>query len=86
MERREDGIIVRGAKNYFTMTARLMRYDEIICIPTRAAMKEHDADYAVAFALPADAEGAKLVAHVANPRPRKCLRLQLQISALLTLL
>jgi len=67
VEKREDGIIVRGAKNHITMAAVA---DEIICIPTRA-MKEQDADYAVAFALPADAKGIKLVTHVANPRPRK---------------
>lgn len=67
VEKREDGIIVRGAKNHITMAAVA---DEIICLPTRA-MKEQDANYAIAFALPADAEGVKLVTHVANPRPRK---------------
>lgn len=67
VEKREDGIVVRGAKNHITMAAIA---DEIICLPTRA-MKEEDADYAVAFAVPADSDGVKLITHVANPRPRK---------------
>lgn len=67
IEKKEDGIIVRGAKNHITMAAIA---DELICLPTRA-MKEEDADYAVAFAIPADSENVKLVTHVANPRPRE---------------
>ncbi len=67
VEKRKDGIIVRGAKNHITMAAIA---DEIICLPTRA-MKEDDADYAIAFAVPADSDGIKLITHVANPRPRK---------------
>jgi 4-hydroxyphenylacetate 3-monooxygenase/4-hydroxybutyryl-CoA dehydratase/vinylacetyl-CoA-Delta-isomerase len=67
VEKQKDGIVVRGAKNHITMAAIA---DEIICLPTRA-MGEEDADYAVAFAVPADAEGVKLITHVANPRTRK---------------
>lgn len=67
VEKRDDGIIVRGAKNHITMAAVA---DEIICLPTRA-MREEDANYAVAFAVPADSEGVKLITHVENPRPRK---------------
>ncbi|NIO38566.1 aromatic ring hydroxylase [Candidatus Bathyarchaeota archaeon] len=67
LEKRDDGIVVKGAKNHITMAAIA---DEIICLPTRA-MKEEDADYAVAFAVPADSEGVKLITHVANPRPRE---------------
>jgi len=67
VEKRDDGIVVRGAKNHITMAAIA---DEIICLPTRA-MKEEDADYAVAFAVPADVEGIKLITHVANHRTRK---------------
>jgi 4-hydroxyphenylacetate 3-monooxygenase/4-hydroxybutyryl-CoA dehydratase/vinylacetyl-CoA-Delta-isomerase len=67
VEKRDDGIVVRGAKNHITMAALA---DEIICLPTRA-MVEKDADYAVAFSVPADSEGVKLITHVANPRPRK---------------
>jgi len=66
VEKRDDGIVVRGAKNHITMAAYA---DEIICLPTRM-MTENDADYSVAFAVPADAEGVKLITHVTNPRPR----------------
>lgn len=67
VEKRNDGIIVRGAKNHISMAALA---DEIICLPTRA-MREEDADYAVAFALPADTEGVRLITHPTNPRPRE---------------
>ena len=48
-ERREDGIVVSGCKAHNT-TAPYS--DEILVIPTRA-MREDDADWAVAFAVPA---------------------------------
>jgi len=67
VEKRDDGIVVRGAKNHITMAAYA---DEIICLPTRM-MTENDTDYSVAFAVPADAEGVKLITHVTNPRTRK---------------
>lgn len=67
VEKRKDGIVVKGAKNHITMAAIA---DEIICLPTRA-MRQEDADYAVAFAVPADSERVKLITHVANPRPRE---------------
>ena len=67
VEKRDNGIVVKGAKNHITMAAVA---DEIICLPTRAMMEE-DADYAVAFAVPADSVGVKLITHVANPRPRE---------------
>ena len=67
VEKKDDGIVVRGAKNHITMAAYA---DEIICLPTRM-MTENDADYSVAFAVPADAEGVKLITHVTNPRPRE---------------
>jgi len=50
VERRDDGIVVRGAKHCITMAAYA---DELIVIPTRA-LREEDKDYAVAFAIPAD--------------------------------
>jgi 4-hydroxybutyryl-CoA dehydratase/vinylacetyl-CoA-Delta-isomerase len=53
VERRKDGIIVRGAKAHQTGS---LNSHEIIVLPTRALKKE-DRDYAVAFAIPADAEG-----------------------------
>ncbi len=50
---REDGIVVRGAKAHQTGA---VNSHEIIVMPT-VAMREEDKDYAVSFALPADAEG-----------------------------
>lgn len=57
VERREDGVVVRGAKLHNTMSPYA---DEIIVIPTRALTKTEQ-DYAIAFAVPADAEGIYLV-------------------------
>ncbi|MEM4970761.1 MAG: 4-hydroxyphenylacetate 3-hydroxylase N-terminal domain-containing protein [Sulfolobales archaeon] len=54
---RDDGIVVRGAKAHTTQAAVV---DEIIVIPTRA-MTQRDADYAVAFAVPANAKGLSMV-------------------------
>ena len=53
VEENETGIIVRGAKAHQTGA---VNSHEIIVMPT-IAMREDDADYAVSFALPADAEG-----------------------------
>jgi len=53
VEEREDGIVVRGAKAHQTGA---LNSHEIIVMPT-IAMREEDADYAVSFALPSDAEG-----------------------------
>jgi 4-hydroxybutyryl-CoA dehydratase/vinylacetyl-CoA-Delta-isomerase len=50
VERRKDGIVVRGAKAHQTGS---LSSHEIICLPTRALHKEHK-DYSVAFAIPAD--------------------------------
>ncbi len=63
----EDGIVVRGAKAHITIGPYA---DELIVIPTRA-MTEKDAPYAVAFAIPADWEGVKLVTRPAIPRRRE---------------
>jgi 4-hydroxyphenylacetate 3-monooxygenase/4-hydroxybutyryl-CoA dehydratase/vinylacetyl-CoA-Delta-isomerase len=52
------GIIVRGAK---ICNSNAPYVDEIIVNPTKF-MSQDDADYAVAFALPADWEGIKLMA------------------------
>jgi 4-hydroxyphenylacetate 3-monooxygenase/4-hydroxybutyryl-CoA dehydratase/vinylacetyl-CoA-Delta-isomerase len=52
------GIIVRGAKICNSCAPYV---DEIIALPTKF-MSPDDADYAVAFALPADWEGIKLMA------------------------
>ena len=58
VEEREDGIVVRGAKAHTTGTPFV---DEIIVLPTRAIGAE-DADYAVAFAIPVNTPGVKLLA------------------------
>lgn len=53
VERRDDGIMVRGAKAHQTGA---INSHWILVMPT-IAMGPDDADYAVAFAAPADAEG-----------------------------
>jgi len=66
VERRRDGIIVRGAKAHSTIAAFV---DELLVIPTRVLTPE-ESDWAVAFAIPADAEGVKLITRVTSPRQR----------------
>lgn len=56
-EIQKDGIIVRGAKAHTTQAAVS---DEIIVIPTRA-MTANDVDYSIAFALPTNSKGLKLI-------------------------
>ena len=58
VERRADGIVVRGAKVHTSVS---VNSNEMIVLPTRA-MGERDADYAVAFAIPLDTPGLTLVA------------------------
>ncbi len=53
VERREDGIVVRGAKAHQTGA---VNSHEVIVMPTRALGPE-DKEYAVSFAVPIDAEG-----------------------------
>lgn len=57
VERREDGIVVRGSKAHQT---GIINSHEVIVMPT-IAMRPEDKDYAVAFALPADAEGIFMI-------------------------
>ncbi len=71
VEKRSDGIVVRGAKNCITMASVA---DEIIVVPTRA-MTEKDKDYSVAFAIPADADGVKIVARTSQLRAPKGLEM-----------
>jgi 4-hydroxybutyryl-CoA dehydratase/vinylacetyl-CoA-Delta-isomerase len=56
--RRPDGVVVRGAKMH---TSGSVASHELVVIPQRA-MRQQDADYAVAFAVPVDTPGIKLVA------------------------
>ncbi|NPV91146.1 MAG: 4-hydroxybutyryl-CoA dehydratase [Firmicutes bacterium] len=53
VEKREDGIVVRGAKAHQT---GMINSHEIIVMPT-VSMTEQDKAYAVTFAVPTDAEG-----------------------------
>ncbi|MBE0481428.1 MAG: aromatic ring hydroxylase [Dehalococcoidia bacterium] len=66
VESRPDGIVVRGAKVDNT-TAPVS--DEIIVIPTRF-MGEKDVDYVVAFAIPADWDGVKMLVRPAMQHHR----------------
>ncbi|MBI3971373.1 MAG: gamma-aminobutyrate dehydratase [Chloroflexi bacterium] len=58
VERRGDGIVVRGAKAHTSVSTNA---NELIVLPTRA-MGEADADYAVSFAIPIDTPGLTLIA------------------------
>jgi aromatic ring hydroxylase len=58
VEKRRDGIVVRGAKAH---TTNAVFADEIIVVPTRA-MGPEDQDYAVAFAVPANTRGLRFIA------------------------
>ncbi len=57
VERRADGIVVRGAKAH--QTGAVNSHEHLI-MPTQA-MKEADKDYAVSFAIPSDAEGVLMI-------------------------
>lgn len=69
VEKRKDGIIVRGAKIDITSAPQS---DEIVVLPTRALTKE-EGDWAVAFAIPSDTERLYLSTRPAAPRPRQTL-------------
>jgi 4-hydroxybutyryl-CoA dehydratase/vinylacetyl-CoA-Delta-isomerase len=53
VERRDDGVVVRGAKAHQTGS---LSSHEMIVLPTRA-LRKGDEDYAVAFAIPNDSPG-----------------------------
>lgn len=57
VERRDDGIVVRGAKLHITGAALV---HELIVLPTKA-MGEGEEDYAVAFSVPVNTEGVKII-------------------------
>ncbi|MCR4407163.1 MAG: 4-hydroxyphenylacetate 3-hydroxylase family protein [Anaerolineae bacterium] len=57
VDRRPDGIVVRGAKLHQTGA---LNSHEIIVMPTQT-LSEEDRDYAVAFAIPADAPGVLMI-------------------------
>jgi 4-hydroxybutyryl-CoA dehydratase/vinylacetyl-CoA-Delta-isomerase len=58
VERRPDGIVVRGAKAHTSVSTNA---NELIVLPTRA-MAKADRDYAVSFAVPLDTPGLMLLA------------------------
>ncbi|CUQ28158.1 4-hydroxybutyryl-CoA dehydratase/vinylacetyl-CoA-Delta-isomerase [Lachnospiraceae bacterium 7_1_58FAA] len=57
VERRPDGIVVRGAKMHQTGA---LNSHEIIIMPTQS-MKAEDKDYAVSFAVPMDTDGIFMI-------------------------
>jgi aromatic ring hydroxylase len=57
VERRPDGVIVRGAKVH-TTSAPIT--NELIVLPTRA-MTEMDRDYSIAFGIPVNTKGVKII-------------------------
>jgi len=57
VERRPDGIVVRGAKAHQT---GILNSHEVIVMPT-IAMSPEDKDYAVSFAVPLDAKGLFMI-------------------------
>ena len=67
VERRPDGIVVRGAKIHTSCTTNT---NEVIVLPTKA-MAEAEADYAVAFAIPVNTPGVKLIASPYGGSPKE---------------
>ena len=68
VDRRPDGVVVRGAKVHTTSCPNV---DEVIVIPTRA-LKPGEEDWAIAFALPVATPGCEAVRlrlHARRPRP-----------------
>lgn len=57
VERRADGVVVRGAKAHQT---GIVNSHEILVMPT-ISMKPEDKDYAISFAIPTDAEGIIII-------------------------
>jgi 4-hydroxybutyryl-CoA dehydratase/vinylacetyl-CoA-Delta-isomerase len=57
VERKKDGIVVRGAKAHQT---GIINSQEVIVMPT-VAMGPEDKDYAVSFAVPTDAAGITMI-------------------------
>jgi 4-hydroxybutyryl-CoA dehydratase/vinylacetyl-CoA-Delta-isomerase len=57
VERRSDGVVIRGAKAHQT---GIVNSHEVIVMPT-VAMKEEDKDYAVSLAVPVDTKGVVMI-------------------------
>ncbi len=67
IEHRDDGIVVRGAKNHITAAAIA---EEIIVTPTRFLTDKED-QYAVSFAIPGDWDNVYLVTRAENMKQRE---------------
>jgi len=67
VEKRSDGIVVRGCKVHITQASVA---DEIMVVPTRS-MGPNETEYALAFAVPADHEGVIQVIHPHNMKKRE---------------
>jgi 4-hydroxyphenylacetate 3-monooxygenase/4-hydroxybutyryl-CoA dehydratase/vinylacetyl-CoA-Delta-isomerase len=70
VEKKSDGIVVRGAKAHNSMAPYA---EELMVLPTRALTKE-EKDYAVGFSIPADSDGVKLIIKMKTPPERKKLK------------
>ncbi|SNS25478.1 vinylacetyl-CoA delta-isomerase /4-hydroxybutyryl-CoA dehydratase [Anaerovirgula multivorans] len=57
VEKRDDGIVVRGAKAHQT---GIVNSHEVLVMPT-ISMREEDKDYAVSFSVPVDTDGIKII-------------------------
>jgi len=57
VERRKDGVVVRGCKAHQT---GVVNSHEVVVMPT-AALREEDKDYAVSFAVPVDTKGIVII-------------------------
>ena len=70
VERKSDGIVVKGAKIHNTIAPYAQ---ELIVLPTRSLTPE-ESDWAVAFAVPGDWEGVHQIVRLVNMRPRRHLK------------
>lgn len=70
VERRKDGIVVRGCKTHIGIAPVA---EELIVVPTRALTKEED-DWAVSFAIPADTKGVTILARYRIPKDRQVVK------------
>ena len=68
VERREDGIVVRGAKAHQT---GICNSHEVLVMPT-ISMRPEDKDYAVAFSVPVDTKGIFMIVGRQSCDTRKC--------------
>jgi aromatic ring hydroxylase len=66
VEERSDGVVVRGAKVHTSVSTNT---NEVIVLPTRA-MRPEDKAYAIAFALPINTPGLKLLASPHGSAPK----------------